>query len=117
MLIDIALMIIASSLVILAASFIYAIVKVDKILEVLQSDVHRISSELSDLLPKVNQLTTDLQAKSDALNCIFTPLASSHKAEGDGNSRTMPQLMEWVISSAFLIKKTKEFVKKYAKSP
>lgn len=129
MVIEVTLVIIAVSLVLMVGGVIAMAVKVNKTIDYLQADLHRVSFELTDLMFKVNQLTTDLQAKSESLNFIFEALRSHNANESseegdypegahafDGGStphnKTMPQVIGWLLSSVFLIKKTKEFIKK-----
>lgn len=120
MFVEITSVVIASSLVVIAASFVYVTAKIYKAVGTLQADLRRVSFELTDLLFKVNQLTTDLQTKSNALNSLFAPFETSEASPSEEaenpRAKTIPQLMGWLVSSVFLIKKTREFVKKYAKS-
>ncbi len=101
MLVEVTSVVIAISLVVLAASFICMTVKVCSAVNALQADLRRVSFELTDLLIKANQLTTDLQAKCNALNPLFapfdTPKTSLEGEEGSPKAKTIPQLMGWLV--------------------
>ena len=105
---QISLAIIAIALVTLVVFLIIAVLKVRKAIE-------HLSSETSGLIARVNELTTDITKKSQSLNFLFAPLTHFNLDGPSSENKTLPQLVEWVATSLILVKKSKEFIKKYAK--
>lgn len=91
--------------------------------EFVRADLHMISEETTNLITKLNDLSSDINNKSHSLNFLFKPfgflnsiLGSDTSSDESGSKReTIPQILKWIASSAFLFKTTKEFIKKYEK--
>lgn len=90
--------------------------------EFVRSDLHAVSGETARLMSTLNDLSTDINRKSHSLNFLFQPLSflssklsGSSEPESSSPSETIPQILKWIASSAFLFKTTKEFIKKYEK--
>ena len=109
---QISLAIIAIALVTLVGFLIAVVLKVNKAISLIQQDVHHLSVETSNLITRFNELTLDLTHKSQSLNFLFAPLAHLNQ-EGHSEDNTLPQLVDWAAKSWALIKKSKEFIKKY----
>ena len=89
--------------------------------EFVKADLHKISEETGVLIGKLTNLTSDINNKSRSLNCFFKPfrflsskMSSDLSSSDDLSSKceTIPQLLKWIANSIFLIKVTREFVKK-----
>ena len=90
--------------------------------EFIRSDLHTISGETTRLISTLNHLSADIDHKSHSLNFLFKPLSflsskfsGSSKPESSSQGETIPQILKWIASSAFLFNTTKEFIKKYEK--
>lgn len=84
-----------------------------------QSDLHTVSEETSHLISKLNSLSSDINNKSHSLNFLFKPFRflSSKLSSGSDEPKnvTIPQVVKWIASSVLLFKTTKEFIKNYEK--
>ncbi len=110
MVIQISLAVIAIALVTLVGYLIALGLQVKKTISHIQTDIHLLSLETSNLIGRVNELTTDLTKKSQSLNFLFAPAKESLS-----QNNTLPQVIEWAATSLLLFKKSKEFIKKYVK--
>lgn len=110
MVIEISLAIIAIALVTLIGYLIALGLQVRKTISHIQEDIHLLSLETSNLIGRVNELTTDLTKKSQSLNFLFPSTQESLS-----QNKTLPQFVEWAATSLVLFKKSKEFIKKYVK--
>jgi uncharacterized protein YoxC len=89
--------------------------------EFVKSDLHKISEETGALIGKLTDLTSDINNKSHSLNFLFKPFSfltskmnSDSSSSNDFSSKceTIPQILKWIATSIFLIKTTREVVKK-----
>lgn len=91
--------------------------------EFVKIDLHATSKETCRLMSKLNELSSDINEKSHSLNFLFKPLNFlSSKIDEDSSSResssendTVPQVLNWVVSSVRLFNTAKELIKNYAK--
>jgi len=87
--------------------------------EFVRSDLHAVSEETSQLISKLNDLSSDINSKSHSLNFLFKPFRFiNSKLTGDSSdeptsSVSIPQVIKWISSGVLLFKTTKEFIKKY----
>jgi uncharacterized protein YoxC len=89
---QISLAVIAIALVILVGFLIAALVKFRKAIFLIQNDIHQLSIETARLIARFNG--------SD---------------ESSSQNSTLPQLVDWLSTGYILVKKSKEFIKKYVK--
>jgi uncharacterized protein YoxC len=116
MVIEISLAVIAIALVTLVGYLIALGLQVRKTISHIQTDIHLLSLEISNLIGSVDELTTDLTKKSQSLNFLFAPLNHMNSTEeATSQNNTFPQFVEWAATSLVLFKKSKEFIKKYVK--
>ena len=88
--------------------------------EFVQTDLHKISKNTSNLIGKLTDLTSDINNKSQSLNCLFKPFsyltaktdADSSDDESPSPYKSIPQILSWVASGIFIIKKTRELARK-----
>ncbi len=89
--------------------------------EFVRSDLHTVSEETSHLISKLNALSSDINHKSHSLSFLFKPFQfltsklSSDPSSDESKSVTIPQVLKWIASSVLLFKTTKEFINKYEK--
>lgn len=85
-----------------------------------ETDLHKVSQETNHLISDVNAFSSDIKKKVDSFDFLFRPLSSlnskldselSSKTEASSFRETIPQILKWIVSSVFLIKTTKEFIK------
>jgi len=85
-----------------------------------QSDLHKISEDTSGLIGKLTDLTSDINNKSHSLDCVFKPFGFlSAKMKGDSSEdesaspyKTIPQMLGWIATGIFIIKKARELKRK-----
>lgn len=82
-----------------------------------RGDLHQVSQETGALVGKLRDLTSDIYDKSRSLNFLFKPfsfLTSKMGSDLPSSSKceVIPQLLKWIATSIFLIKTTREVVKK-----
>lgn len=88
--------------------------------EFVQSDLHKIAEDTSGLIGKLTDLTSDVMNKSRSLNCLFKPLgflsskmnAEASEDKSASNTHAIPQLLNWIATGLFIIKKTRELTRK-----
>lgn len=84
----------------------------------IQKDLHGTSTEITHLVQKLTDISSDINEKSHSLNFLFKPLNfMSSKMDPSKNSfvrkcESIPHLMKWIVSSAQLFKSTREFIKR-----
>jgi len=87
-------------------------------------DLHEFSENSNRLMNNLIDLSSDINNKSRSLNFLFSPFRflnsklgsdSPFGDESTTRSETIPQVIKWIVSGIFLIKTTKEFIKKYEK--
>lgn len=91
--------------------------------EFVRADLHQVSQETSQLMSRLNEISTDINNKSHSLNFLFKPFrflsdklgATTSSDESPPPSNTIPQTIKWVGSSMSLIKTIKEFLKSHGK--
>lgn len=91
--------------------------------EFVQADLHTISEGATHLISKLDSLSADIKSKSRSLSFLFQPFAflnsklssDSSNDESTPHQQAIPQILKWVVSSAFLFKKTREFIKNHGK--
>jgi uncharacterized protein YoxC len=145
MVIEICLAVITLSLIALAIILTRISFQIQRSIYLLQTDIQRLSVEASHLITdlkvfvnadlptiteetkllihKLNDLSSNINAKSHSLNFLFKPLeflnskltAGSSSDEPEPQKQALPQILRWIASSASLFKTTKEFVKNYEK--
>ena len=107
---------VAVAFVILVIFLIITSVKIKKSVENAQLDFHRVSIELSSLISKANELSTDIKNKSDVFFDAFNSSNQSHPNDAEESADSKPKvpikLIGWVISSLLLARKTKNLIKK-----
>lgn len=83
-----------------------------------------VRNDLHTVISNVNELSSDINNKSQSLNFLFKSVSSlNSKLNGDSppsesssnKCETIPQILKWIASSVFLFKTTKEFIKNYEK--
>jgi uncharacterized protein YoxC len=93
----------------------------DNLNELVESDLHGISDEANNLISKISDFVSDLNAKSRSVNFLFKPLSflsswmNFSKDQTEEKKATIPELMKWVFSGILLIKSTKELLRKHGK--
>jgi len=88
-----------------------------------RADLHTLSEETHHVMRNLKDLSSDLSEKSHSLNFLFKPFGFLNCKLGSGSSpeepepknEAIPQILKWVASSVFLIKKTKELIKNHEK--
>jgi uncharacterized protein YoxC len=91
--------------------------------EFVRVDLHAASKETCQLISKLNDLSSDINDKSHSLNFLFKPLnflsskldEDSPSSESSSQSETIPQILNWVVSSARLFNTAKELIKNHGK--
>jgi|GEM_PF-1509161 uncharacterized protein YoxC len=87
----------------------------------IRSDLHPISEETNQLIKKLNDISSDINNKPNSLGLLLKPLEFIKNKLGFGSSseesssmhKTVPRLLKWILSTAFLFKTTREFIKKH----
>lgn len=84
--------------------------------DLIHNDVHPISQEIGQGINNLNALSANIRNKVNSVNFLFRPLNFLNSKLGSGSDpshpcETVPQLFKWIASTVFLIKTTKEFVK------
>lgn len=82
---EVFLVIIATGFTALVSILIAALLKHGKALFTLEGDLHNLSVETTDLIIKINALTTDLIQKCQALNFLMKPLMFFNKLSSSKN--------------------------------
>lgn len=106
--------IIALSVVVLVVFLCIALVRLKKTLESTKRDLHHVSTEAVQLMKKVEELTSDVQSKSESLNFLFKPLKALNKPE-HSQVDTIKEVIHWASISLLLFKKIKAAVKSHEK--
>jgi uncharacterized protein YoxC len=91
--------------------------------EFVRADLRAVSEETRQLIGNLNDLSSDINNKSHSLNFLFKPMSFLSSKLGrdlpSGKSspdcETIPQVLKWIASSAFLFKTIREFIKTYEK--
>jgi uncharacterized protein YoxC len=89
---QISLAVIAVALVTLVVFLIITLVKFRKAISLIQTNINQLSVETARLIARFNG--------SD---------------ESSSQNSTLPQLVDWISTGYILVKKSKEFIKKYVK--
>lgn len=115
MAIEISVIAIAIAAVILVVFLVLTLIQTKKTLKSTKNDLHRVSREAICLMEKIEELTSDIKSKSEALNFAFKPLKTlnkhrSHHREHD-ESDTVEQVIDWISTSLVLYNKIKSAVK------
>lgn len=100
--------------VLLVIFLIITLLKIKKSIEFAQLDFHRVSLELSGLISKTTEISSEIQKKSehmfDTLSSFLEPHHNTSK-QPDLVHKVPFKLIGWITSSLFLVKKTKDFIK------
>jgi uncharacterized protein YoxC len=82
--------------------------------EFVRSDLYKVSEQTSELIEKLTDLTSDLTPILHPFSRLFKPSSFlSSKEEKSPTKETIPQILNWVVTSLSLIKKTREFIKNH----
>ena len=136
MITEICLVFIALAMLITSIALIKIFFEVRKSIHLLQTDLHHtfsettqllhnlndfvrshlnpIAQETENLINQLNDLSSDINDKSHSLNFLFKPF-SFLTTKLETKQSKIPQILQWIGSSALLFKATKEFINKYGK--
>ncbi len=109
--IETSISIIAVAFVVLVGFLIATLIKLQKTLDSSQKDFHHLSHEATHLMEKVEDLTSDLKSKSEALNFVFRPLKSFESRHHKETHDTVKELLGLVTIGLSLFDKIKAAVK------
>jgi len=76
-----------------------------------RSHLNPIAQETENLINQLNDLSNDINDKSHSLNFLFKPFSFLTTKLENSKESTIPQILKWIGSSALLFKATKEFLK------
>lgn len=116
-LVIVALFIIALALVVLVSSLLIVAFKAKKAVDLIQADLHQIYLESTNIISRLSDFSADIKNKSQSLNFLLKPFSFlnresfSRSSPNQPQSTTVLQLITWAITGLILVKKAKEVIK------
>lgn len=105
-----------TSVALIAVAFVVLVVVVAITLVKAQRDLHDLSVETAKLVKKLDDLTTDVQSKSESLDFVFQPLqALNRELHRKKPNERVKDVVDLVTLSLTLFDKIKAAVRHYAK--
>lgn len=121
MVFDISIAVIAAAVAVLAVFLVITLIQTKKTLKSTKQDLHKVSLEAVSLMERLEELTKDIQSKSEALNFAFRPLKKLNQEKSDrrgsytSGEETAEQVLELVSTSIILYNKIKAAVKEHGR--